>query len=30
MVTVDAEGKTHVETPQKIVGLGQGPGKVVF
>ena len=22
VVTVDAEGKTHVETPQKIVGIG--------
>ena len=26
VVTVDAEGKTHVETPQKIVGLGAASG----
>ena len=26
IVTVDAEGKSHVETPQKIVGLGAASG----
>ena len=26
VVTVDAEGKTHVETPQKIVGMGAASG----
>jgi len=26
IVTVDAEGKNHVETPQKIVGLGAASG----
>ena len=26
VVTVDAEGKTHVETPQKIVGIGAASG----
>ena len=26
IVTVDAEGKTHVETPQKIVGTGAASG----
>ena len=26
IVTVDAEGKSHVETPQKIVGVGAASG----
>src|SRR5690349_24006695 len=26
IVTVDAEGKSHVETPQKIVGIGAASG----
>jgi uncharacterized membrane protein len=26
VVTVDAQGKTHVETPQKMVGMGAGVG----
>ena len=26
IVTVDAEGKNHVETPQKIVGIGAASG----
>ena len=29
VVTVDAEGKTHVETPQKIVGMGAAYGRTM-